>query len=271
MVNRHILLLVAALAFLLSGCLDAETVIDVKKDGSGEMSLTVLFVGMPITEEDLKKTVEEEKNKDHGAEDAATGVRFKSVEQVKTDKGVGMRTVYVFDDIRNVKLGKDRVFGGAPADSGQGGDKRPITFGFERSGDNAVLTVNLPQDKDKKKAAAKEEGKAAKDGAAAQTGETAKSDAETETAKAMMKTMFEKMRISVVVKVGGKIVKTNARHAKAAEGLVTIMDIDFGKIVNDEKQFEKFFNGAGKDMNPEEISKIEGVKFENQEVVKVEF
>ncbi|OYV06308.1 MAG: hypothetical protein CFE26_07005 [Verrucomicrobiales bacterium VVV1] len=264
--------LAAAAALSLSSCFQSETVIHLNKDGSGTIVETntvgAQMIAMMAQMGGLGG--EEEKGKDPLAEmfseeeakkkvaNYGEGVTFVKVEKVEADGKKGGRATYKFADINKLKINPDAGASGLKdtmpaAEEVKEAEKKakPVTFAYA----GGKLTVNLPQP-DAKKAAGGEAPKA-------EAGEQDPQQME------MMKKMMGDMRFSVKLVADGGISETNATYSEG--GTITLMDMDFGKIVNNEAAFKKLqtldqedpeaFRTAFKD--------VEGLKMETKKEVSV--
>jgi hypothetical protein len=87
----------------------------------------------------------------------------------------------------------------------------------------------------------------------------------------MMKVMFKDMSISIAILVEGRIIKTNATYQDKSR--ITLVDMDFGKIFENEKAFEKL-NAVQpntiEDMK-DLVKGIKGLKIEMNNPVEVVF
>ncbi len=116
---RHALRFTCVLALLLtSGCIDATTVVSVKKDGSGSV-FDVVFIGKRLQQmvQQMSTAMGGEAAADQSANplmdiekykaQAVTmgeGVRFISAKELKkTDGTIGVGVVYAFEDIRKLR------------------------------------------------------------------------------------------------------------------------------------------------------------------------
>jgi hypothetical protein len=84
---------------------------------------------------------------------------------------------------------------------------------------------------------------------------------------AMMKPMFAGMHIAFKIKAANGIATTDASHVKG--DTVTLMEMDFDKIVGNPTAFGKFMETADdKNMSPAKASKIfegvDGMQFEGK-------
>jgi hypothetical protein len=87
----------------------------------------------------------------------------------------------------------------------------------------------------------------------------------------MMKEFYRDMKIGLIIEVDGRITKTNASYHDDSQ--VTIMEMDFAKLLEDEERFRQLITS-----DPETIEEIKGIaedvpgiKVETEEVITVEF
>lgn len=277
---RHALRFTCVLALLLtSGCIDATTVVSVKKDGSGSV-FDVVFIGKGLQQmiQQMSTAMGGEAAADQSANplmdiekykaQAVTmgeGVRFISAKELKkTDGTTGVGVVYAFEDIRKLKISSDPYIPGQT--EGQTSKKsNPITFDFARD-HGPKLIINLPQSDNGKKPKSSEMPPVA-------TQELPSEQL------AQMKQMFDGFRVRIMVKVDGEIARTNASYVETdtqseKKQLVTLLDINIGKIMKDEETFKKLAAmGEIQDMETaaEKLKGIPGLKIETVKRVEIEF
>ncbi|MDH4227564.1 MAG: hypothetical protein OEV59_07435 [Deltaproteobacteria bacterium] len=255
MKNGVFLALIAAVMFLLAGCVDTDTSVSVKKDGSGEITSRIIFVAASKSA-DAKPTVVDEamtKKYEALAAEMGEGVTLKAVEPVKADNGHGIRVQYAFTDISKVKISTENMMGESSKDNAAA---TFYTFAFKNNAagktvkagnanpESVLLTVIAPK-RDKKKAEPKDKASGAKK---RKTPEEEARDEE------MFKKMFDGFRMALTVKVDGKIKKTNAARVDKDGGAVTMMDINYGKLINDEKKLKRFLGEGKKADKMDELS-----------------
>jgi hypothetical protein len=276
---RFARLLAVVCAVLSAGCFTSDSVIVVQPDGSGTVTNTILLKSS--TMELLKSAqpfVEPEKGgAAEGAKPATKeffsearmreatasmgeGVTFQSMQPIKREGWEGVNVVYAFKDVSKLRYNMRSESAVAPTDS----SPELLTFRFTpgAAATPAKLTIVLPIEK-----ALKERGKT--------TGQMPKMD-DSPMGKAMMeqvKTMFEGLRASVAVEVGGPIVKTNADHVSGSK--VTLLAIDFNQMIASGADFEMF--GAISDGTiplseaREKLKTTKGLSMQLQPEVNVEF
>lgn len=211
------------------------------------------------------------------------GVTFVSAEKVKNESGAsGERATYAFRDITKLKLSSEpaKPAPGGMAAAGPGGvpaptsksEETPITFDFAK-GIRAKLIVNLPQNE------APEETTGTPASMPAAETSSLKQVGQPKQIPPQMKQMFEGFRCRMIVKVDGEIVKTNASFVDKNEkdgrkNLVTIFDMDIGKLLENQEQFLKLsVLGPIRDMETarEMLKDFPGIKVETKEKVEIEF
>ncbi|MBW1671789.1 MAG: hypothetical protein JRJ43_09025 [Deltaproteobacteria bacterium] len=276
----HVLRLTCVLALLLtSGCIDATTVVSVKKDGSGSV-FDVVFIGKGLQQmfqqmsaamggeaaasQSANSLIDIKKYKAQAAT-MGEGVRFISAKELKkTDGTTGVGVVYAFEDIRKLKISSDPDIPGQA--EGQTSKKsNPITFDFAMD-HGSKLTINLPQSNNGKKP---------------KSSEMPPVDMQERPSEqlAQMKQMFDGFRVRIMVKVDGEIVRTNASYVQIdtqskKKQLVTLLDMNIGEIMKDEEVFKKLAAmGEIRDMETasEKLKGIPGLKIETARRVEIEF
>lgn len=291
---------IAMLPLLLQGCIQDDIRVSVLPDGTGTIEEKLLISNtvkefMESMTNAAEKEGQEEKPdttpKKDGRKEAksekpdeiakmmkearekspqfGTGVRFVSVVPEKTEEASGYRAVYAFDDIRQIRIGKEKnrkqaAPEGKPEEKENADDAIRFEFVKAAPGAPALLTVRLPEkakDLNKEKES-KDPGK--KENAAPEQPMDPKT-------LEMMQTLFKGMRMSVSVRIEGSITETNATWRQGAD--ITLMDFDFEKILGNRDLMQKMT--AGK---PESFAdmkalfhKVEGLKFELQNPMTVRF
>ncbi|MFC1452959.1 hypothetical protein ACFLSJ_06395 [Verrucomicrobiota bacterium] len=279
-----------AVVLLVSGCLDSATTVLVKKDGSGLITEIVymnaameqMMQGMAAAmggdmeeaepDEAAMPELDEEEYKEKASK-LGEGVRYVSAKRVKKAGGdTGVAVTYAFDDVTKIRISPDPAPSGMPGGDEMGEDSsedKPITFGFVKGGKPKLL-VNLPQDKPSDDSAEVDIPYVE------DMGEAEDSEAPSPQELQMMKQMFSGFRFRLTVEVEGQITDSNAAHVSGGN-TVTLYDVDFGKIVDDEKSLMKFATlGSGAGMQDpakaaEQLAEIPGLKIETSENLSIEF
>lgn len=259
----------------LVSCVQVNTVIKVRKDGSGTVEETVVMTKESIKQMEAMASKFGMKEKDGSLEkgfqffnmdelkkkagNMGNGVTFDSAEKVAIGDKEGYQAVYKFSDINNLKVNQnpgDRVpSGGAGGAGAQSKGKENIKFQFTK-GRTAVLTIKMPSHEFKKKP--KKEKKPVQ-------------EQELQQAMAMMSQFMKGMKVSVAVEVEGTIVDTNAALREGSR--VTLMEMDFDKLLTNQDVFKKFIGASPESL--EEAKKmmkdIPGIKIEPNQEVTIKF
>jgi len=196
------------------------------------------------------------------------GVTYVSSSKIDTKDYEGFKATYAFTDINEVRI-KQTVKDKMPSASAQEEAKpkekqqditQDITFVFTM-GNPAKLVVKLPADKVPVKT---EAGIPDKEPVTA-------GQQPTEEMKALLTKMFEGMKMALSVEVAGTILETNAAYKDGST--VTLLEVDFGKLINRPEQLQKFSQA-----HPETLDEIRklmknfpGVKMELNEEVRITF
>jgi len=264
MATKHLIsgLLVSVLVLAAAGCIEERNVLFVKADGSGTLTETTYLSPMlmqmaagigkaaegqpdaPPTKDGVNPMIADMISKDKLAEKAAKigeGVTIKSAKQVKhADGRLGAEVVYAYTDVTKIGLSPEPAkVGPKQGPGGPGGaekkedKKAPFRFEFKK-GSPAKLTVVVPKPKDKPPATPAE--KPATQPAPDQPGGKEMEAAAQEMAKQFLKDF----RLDLIVKVDGKITKTNAAKVSESKDEVTLVSMNIGGLLSDEKAAAKF-------------------------------
>jgi len=259
-----------------AGCIQFETLVKVKGDGTGTIVQTMTMSAE--TMEMMKSTKSEGGKVDVGGKPMALeakdieqakaeaakmgeGVTFVKAEPIDTPQAKGMRAIYAFKDVTKLKVSqKPSSPGGAPAPGGGEADDS-MKFGFAKAANgNAVLTIAMP------------DLKAAADKKAATSKTPAKAPDAPPEAMAMMKQMFKGLRIAIAVEPEGKVVQTNSPFVEGSR--VTLMEMNFDALLADEaklKQFSAAMDGGSIADAKRLMKGLAGVKINLDPEVKIEF
>jgi hypothetical protein len=238
---RTIRFVAACLAGIVaSGCLQSSTLITVNADGSGTVEQTTLMSAAALAQ--LKQFAGSFGGKDTGAVDPFSeqqereavakmgqGVTFVSSTPIKTAEGEGRRTIYRFADINKLSINEQpNAPGGMPMSPGvAAGASQDLSFSLDRTGGDAVLHIRFPEPQLKGDV---------KDGAP----DTIEMPDPGQIA--MMKQMLGGLKISVAVKPGGTLVRTNSPYVTG--NTVTLFEMDFDQLL----------------ANPDALQKLQGLK-----------
>ncbi len=261
---KLVVLLVISLALM--GCFESLVLLKLNKDGSGTIEETVVisdtfmelmksFGGQEAEEEDL---VDEEQLAEKAGSMGAD-VRLVSAEPVTTDRGAGYKAIYSFSDINKVRINQNPGEN-VTAPSMGGEEEQPVEewlrFKFS-GGSTATLEILYPQDPEIEQEEESEEGEVDMD-----------SNPEM---MEMMRELYQDMHIGIAVEVDGRITDTNASYVDGST--VTLMDVDFAKILEDEEKFKELLSA-----NPNTIEEMKeliqdnpGIKVEIEENIQIRF
>ena len=263
--KKTLLCLIPLLLILLfSGCLQEETTISVKPDGSGTVSRTFM-----MQKEILEMLKSMGSMGDEGgdgeefslldmdelqgeAQSMGPGVSLVSAVPYETDTFEGYKAVFSFSDINTLKINQNPGENVPNAASDGESVKEIVTFSFTK-GSPSTLKIFLPQTFDDP------------DESAGDTGEPEPGELE------MMKQIYGSMKMSLVVDVQGTITRTNASHREGST--LTLMELDFADIVKDE---EILLRLSSSNMDSIEglkkvMEDVPGMKVELQDTVEVQF
>jgi hypothetical protein len=266
--------LLPLLALPTAGCIQFETLVKVKPDGSGTIVQTMTMsaetmemmksmkgdgakvegAGKPMALE--AKDIEQAKAE---AAKMGEGVTFVKAEPIDTKQAKGMRAIYAFTDVTKLKVSQKPSSPGGPAPGATETDDA-MKFGLAKSaGGNPVLTVTMPDLKT-----------AAKSPATSKTpARTAEGPPE---AMAMMKQMFKGLRIAIAIEPEGRLVQTNSPFVEGSR--VTLMEMNFDALLADEarlKQFSAAMEGGSIADAKRLMKGLAGVKINLDPEVKIEF
>jgi hypothetical protein len=264
----------------LFGCFQTDTVIRLKPDGSGVIEETFmlsndmmesfqeLFKGFADDDKDNKNEAAKEKQdpiqgmiKEARSRENqyGPGVKFVSAIPLKTATMGGYKAIYAFKDINTLKVNQNPGKKAEKSGMGEGlpAQEENILFQFKK-GPVSTLIVTMPENKGKEKTPV--EKKEAQD----------KSQTDPKAAE-QMKQFFKDMGIRIALEIDGTIIKTNATYQKKSQ--ITIVDLQFGKLIENKDQFEKIMAAQPKTVEEakELVKGIEGLKIEMTNPLVVEF
>jgi len=264
------MLIYASLTVLLVGCLQLETTINVKKDGSGTINEKVLmsktFVNM-IKEfaqafQDSASTEEFAFFKDDeiiaDAKDYGDDVKYVSHTVINIDQWEGFQAVYSFNDITKIKIQPDPDSKVGMGDEGTEPTKEKEYYFFKfKRGDVSELTIDRP-DID----------------FASDSNEDVESDTSEQNDEEMGEEfvkMMEGMKINIALQVEGQIASTNATYVDGSK--ITLMQMDFGEMMKNKESFKEFQNKEPKNREEmkEILEKFPGMKIEIEKPISVKF
>ena len=272
--KRLLLLTVSALAALaLPGCLQNETTVHLKKDGSGTVVEKTTFGGQVVAMleqmsamggEDAKDPFADMFSEEKAKARAATmgeGVTFEKAEAIKAAGSKGAVITYRFEDINKLRVaagdGMKEMGSMAGADEATTEKaNRPVTFTYA----DGSLNIIMPEP-DKIAADVKPE-----DADAAKADLDAMGDQE----KAMMKQMLGDMKITFQVVIDSGIEETDASLRDG--NTITLMSMEMGKLLENPESFKKLQSmdqNADPSTTMEALKGIDGVKMETKPKITV--
>lgn len=242
-------------AIALPSCLQNETTINLKKDGSGtiveETMLSAQMLAMmtqfaqPGQPDPVAEMFKEEKAKEKTAK-LGEGVEYVKTEMVDKDGKKGARVEYKFADINTVKVSPGDAVedGDAPAEEGKK-KKEEVKFAYA---DGKLKVIVPPTDFGDMNMGGENQG-----GAEA----------------VQMKQMLADMRLTVKLVIVDGISATNASYVDG--NAITLFDIQVGKMLEQEDALKKISETAktDKDAAKAAFAKLEGMKVETKEDVTV--
>jgi hypothetical protein len=259
------ILLVLLCTVLLAGCISVETTVKLNRDGSGQL---VEKIGLAKEMVNMAKSMADEGegpkpfSKEQFADDAkdkGKGVKLVSVTETEGERMTFFEVVYAFDDINKVSVDQNQGnVVSSPGEKNVPSNEEPMNFEFSADEDSSTLKIRMPEsDKDDSEEEPAEEEEMP--------------DGMEEAGLEMMKMMFKGMHFAVKIVFNGEIVETNATNVDS--NTVTLVDMDFDKIMDNTDTLKEL--NAMQPEGIEEVKKIlkdiEGLKFELQEEVTVEF
>ena len=271
------------MAIFFLGCIESETVITIKPDGSGTLQETFLMSKVAsrqmasmfgsMTEETGDDTIAtigsvsgfdfyKEDELREKAKNMGEGVEFVSGKPFETDKAEGFKVTYSFQDINNLIINQNpgECVPSAGETSKKNVVKENVTFKFSR-GKVSTLTIKSPRSKD---------DEAQKDKSTTDPVKNSAADMP-EAGLEQVKQMFDGMRVAMIVKIDGNIIKTNATHVDGNR--ITVMDMDFGKLLEAPEAFKKFAQINPKTVEDAKklVKNVPGIKVDLNEKIEVRF
>ncbi len=259
------LLLVPALLATVA-CIEGQRVIKVRADGSGTIVDTVTLGEQAREMMGAMAGMDQTSPTERAKQDAKLKVRAELmgpgvslVSFVPGTKTSPEKLTYAFKDITKIKI--EASADSAENDS-QSEAKNPLTFRFERKGSGRLLTVLGVSPKPEAKAEAP----------AAPTKEAAEAAAKLQgQALVMMKTMLKGLKMTTLVEVDGKLLKTSSPWS--AGSTVTVLAIDFDQVAADEAGLKKLSSMSGdpSSVDPADLKDVEGIKVQPTPELTIEF
>ena len=259
-----------SLSLLFSGCLQVETTLFVKKDGSGTINEKVMFsktfVNMmkefaqafqdSTSNEEFK--FYEDENIIADAKNYGENVNYVSHEKISNDKWEGYQAVYSFDDVTKLKISPDpdsKIDLDGESDMEQD-DEDYYYFKFVK-GNTPQLIIDRP-DIDLNLQESENEDS------------TESEQNDFEEGEEFLK-MMEGMKIDIAVEVEGDIVSTNATNVEGSR--ITLFQMDFGEMMKNKEGFKEFKKNEPKNIDElkQYLNKLSGIKLEVEKPINIKF
>jgi hypothetical protein len=275
--TRRLLALPVLASLLLTGCINASTLIKVKPDGSGTLEQTVLmnaqaFRGMfSAMGADGKpaqmgpQAIDEAQLKASAAK-LGEGVTYVSSTPMKNEAGFeGVKAVYAFTDISKLQVDQDPNLSGSTSGvQVQRKASKPVVFTMAKGPNGtSILTANFTDMQEKAEAGAK---------AQAPAQAPMSPDMVNPQMMEMAKAMFAGFHVLIDVEVAGQLVKSSSDYV--AGNTVTLLEMDLGELLKNEAKLKEIQAKLGPNPSVAELkpylADVKGLKM-NEPVVTIEF
>ncbi len=266
--------LVLAFLFCPLSCIQVESRILVKPDGSGtveerflmrkefvqamqELGKAAETAGEKKDEPSPSSLYDEEKLRAKASE-MGEGVSFVAGRKIESEKYEGYTVTYAFKDISTLRINQNPHENTAQA-SGEVSPppvKEYMTFNF-KPGHPCLLTIKSPQ---------KETPTPTEDQPSGSEEESVADEMPLEARE-----LFEGMRMALLLEIQGSIVETNATHVDGSR--ITLMELDFGKLLENPKALKTLNEAQKKSVeSAKEVMKdFPGIKVDLNKEVLVKF
>jgi hypothetical protein len=263
------LVIIITALLTIGSCIESTTRVHVQKDGSGEVEDTLLMrtdviqtlmsMSQEMGEESGNFELITREELEQRAREMGAGVTLETVEKIVTETHTGYRALYTFQDINTLQVNENPDEN--MPESGGPGEEAPnreiITFQFEKAKgkDPASLIINLPREEEGTEGEQPEE----------------KPEEQSEDMIDMFREIFKDLKIDVALEVDGRITETNATHLQGSK--VILMELDFGKIIQNEEVFRELAlsNTKSLEETKELLKDVPGIKVEMQDRIEVQF
>lgn len=249
MIKKALTFMGAMLALLtFSGCLEMESTISVKKDGSGTLTekismgaqmVSMMKMGAAQGEEDPFAQFSEEALKEKSSV-FGEGVTFSSVTKEEKDGGIIFTVVYDFKDISTVVYEPGALMNDIAEEEGDEEEEPELKFGFE----DGVLTIMTPEP----------------DSSDFALGDDEMSEEE----MLMMAPLMAGLQMSVKLHFADGIESSDATYTEGNE--VTLMSVDFDDLMKNEGGLEamKKLQVEGREEFAKAVQEVQGIKMEHR-------
>lgn len=217
------ILLTVLFPLLLMGCISSGVTVKVNKDGSGEIVQTFKikrdFVGfLSMSDEPTDPNLIDLEALEIAAQAMGEGVSFLKVEPMPEDSPyAGYEAYFEFSDISKIRVSAEPST--SPESSSEDNDW--ISFDFDK-GSISKLTMYLPVDEE--------------DEVPADENNELEASAD-EGLGDQLKEIYKDMHYWMTIEINGKITNTNASFVDGST--ITIFDMNFEKIVENDELFKK--------------------------------
>lgn len=246
----------------LSGCLEVNQTLTLKKDGSGTitdesvMGAQVIQMmagfggGAPGAPDPLAKMYDEAQYKARAAK-YGEGVEYVRLEKVERNGGKGVKAHYKFSDINKINFepgsGMDEMATSLPGAEAAKPAKSPWKIAYA-DGKLTITTPEMPEGVEKPDVPA---------------------DAVDQAASPEMAAMMQGMRMTTTLVIEPGIAKTNATHVEGNK--ITLMDIQMDEVFKNPEAMKAMQGVDMKDRKAmeEALKNVKGVKVETQQTLEV--
>lgn len=269
--GRLLFLLLALPGILLGGCVDVDTLIQVRTDGSGTVTqkvmvserlvapLRALTEGLGGGEVEGRSLVmPDEADMAARAEAMGPGVRLLDVQARRRDDAEGYVARYAFDDVRALRINQNP--GNLAPTAGAGaqrlGGAEHITFDFS-PGPPAELTVVFPERGGREAEPRPPRGRPDGPGP--------------DDLRAQFGNLFKGLRVAMAVQVEGTVLETDATHREGSR--VTLMAIDFEELLAAPEYLDELAERRPRSLEEakELLRDFPGIKLELAPVIRIRF
>lgn len=251
---------------LASGCLDAETVVFVRKDGSGTVTEKVMVANEVAAwsgSNSPAAMLAVQKGR-CAARASAMGreAKLESFQEVREKGMTGYMAVYAFKDVRNLILDPqpDVSLLGHLAPK-QAAKAKPVTFGFDRGG-TASLVVNFPKPRPDEASQPLVPPPPLPRNLAAEQ-------------RAVIRTMFADFRVRLNIKLQGTIAGTTATYVEpGVRDTVVLMDMNIGKLLKTDRYIDRLLTmGRIDDVDTarKRLATMPDIRLESSERIEIGF
>lgn len=264
---------IVVFTLLLVGCIQVDTTINVKKDGSGTINEKVLmskaFVNMmkefaaafddSSTASDEEFSLFEDDEIISDAKEYGSGVQYVSHSFISNDEWEGYEAIYSFDDVSKIRVLPDPDSKMAMSEGATETEDTSDYYYFKfNKGDVSELIIDRPE-------IGFSEGTVDAD-----SSEEVTEQNDEELGEEALK-MMDGMKINIAVKIDGDISSTNASYVEGST--VTLFHMNLGEMMKNKEAFKEFKSNEPKNIEEMKrfMEKFPDMKIEIQKPVSVKF